>query len=166
MLHKYTSNLLLYKRYINDIFGIWIPSENPALDDRKWNKFKEEIDDYHGLKWKFSPRCDKVDFLDITVTLKHDKIHTTLFEKALNLYLYIPPHSAHPPGVLTGLVIGNCHRIHTLCSDDSDKDHLLRQFFTRLRARGYAADSLFPLFKRAHLLAYSHTPVVTPPSLR
>ena len=78
---------------------------------------------------------------------------TTLFEKSLNLYLYIPPHSAHPPGVLTGLVIGNCHRIHTLCSVEKDKTTLLRRFFKRLRARGYTPSVLLPLFHRAHLLA-------------
>ena len=60
--------------------------------------FKREIDDYHGLKWIFSPRCKRVDFLDITISLDDNmKLTTTLFEKLLNLYLYIPPHSTHPP---------------------------------------------------------------------
>ena len=49
-----------------------------------------------------------------TLTIVNGKIVTGLYEKALNLYLYIPPHSAHPPGVLTGLVLGNAHRIYTL----------------------------------------------------
>ena len=117
ILPKYSANILTYKRYIDDIFGIWIPSNDAIEDDSQWNKFQSEIDDYHGLKWIFSPRCTKVDFLDITVSIKDNVLTTTLFEKALNLYLYISPQSAHPPGVLTGLVIGNCHRIHTLCSD-------------------------------------------------
>ena len=75
-----------------------------------------------------------------------------------SLPIYIPPHSAHPPGVLTGLVIGNCHRIHSLCSDPDDKHTLLKQFFSRLRARGYASDTLAPLFHRAHLLSLATPP--------
>ena len=46
----------------------------------------------------------------------------SLREREMNLYLYIPPHSAHPPGVLLGLVFGMVFRIHTttLCSDPLD----------------------------------------------
>ena len=65
---------------------------------------------YHGIQWTFTEPSTKVDFLDITITIKDGTIATTLFEKALNLYLYISLQSCHPPGVLTGLVLGNCHR--------------------------------------------------------
>ena len=160
ILPKYSTNIRTYKRYIDDIFGIWIPSNNITDDAIQWNKFTKDIDEYHGLKWIFSPKSTQVDFLDITISIQNNEIRTTLFEKSLNLYLYIPPHSAHPPGVLTGLVIGNCHRIHTLCTQPEDKDALLRQFFSRLRARGYSTTTLLPLFERAHLL--SITPLAAP----
>ena len=154
ILPKYSTNLLVHKRYIDDIFGIWIPSADKAKDEEQWKKYVSDIDNYHGLKWIFSPRCKTVDFLDITISIKHDNtVHTTLFEKSLNLYLYIPPHSAHPPGVLTGLVIGNCHRVYTLCSDEADRTQNLRHFFRRLRARGYTSHTLIPLFHRAQQLA-------------
>ena len=157
VLPKYSKNLLLHKRYIDDIFGIWIPSDDTNADDTQWEKFKDEIDDYHGLRWLFSNKCNRVDFLDITISIDDNVLTTTLFEKSLNLYLYIPPHSAHPPGVLTGLVIGNCHRILTLCSVDADITFHLRRFFLRLRARGYSSATLLPLFHRAHLLAQQST---------
>ena len=161
-LPKYSTNLLCYKRYIDDIFGIWIPSADADTDEKQWDNFVSDIDNYHGLKWIFSPRCAKVDFLDISISIRPGNVlHTTLFEKSLNLYLYIPPHSAHPPGVLTGLVIGNCHRIHTLCSDPADKSSHLRQFMTRLLARGYSYSTLHPLFIRARNLALN-PPAITP----
>ena len=113
-----------------------------------------DIDNYHGLKWIFSPRCKKVDFLDISISIKPDNlIYTTLYEKSLNLYLYIPPHSAYPPGVLTGLVIGNCHRIYTFSSDEADQTENLRHFLCHLRARRYTFHTLIPLFHRAKKLA-------------
>ena len=52
---------------------------------------------------------------------KSNKIEPTLFEKRLNLHLYIPPHSVHPPGLLPGIVYGTLFRIFTLCSDNKDK---------------------------------------------
>ena len=69
--------------------------------------------------------------------------------------MFIPPHSAHAPGVLTGLVLGNCHRIHTLCSNPADVLHLSQLFFNRLIRRGYSPNILLPLFKRADALASS-----------
>ena len=146
---KYKSNLLTYKRYIDDIFGIWIPTGTTTEDDCRWAQFQSSITGFHGLEWIFSNRVTSVNYLDLTISIRDNKIHTTLFEKELNLYLFIPPHSAHPPGVLTGLVLGNCHRIHTLCSDKADVQKLLQHFFDRLLRRGYSPRNLLPLFHRA-----------------
>jgi hypothetical protein len=45
-------------------------------------------------------------FLDLSLKLTPTGITTSIFEKAMNLYLYLPPNSAQPPGVLRGLMIG------------------------------------------------------------
>ena len=109
---------------------------------------------YVNLKWEHSPRGNTVDFMDLTVTItNNNSIETTLFEKKLNLYLYIPPHSAHPPGVLNGLVLGNTNRIYTLCSNQDDTKRLIKDFYARLADRGYTRDKLLPLFQKAHRLA-------------
>ena len=45
--------------------------------------------------------------MDMTISINNsNKIETTLLDKRLNLHLYIPPHSAHPPGLLPGIVYG------------------------------------------------------------
>ncbi len=117
----------------------------------------------HKLKWTFSPRSTQVDFMDLTVRLEQGRIVTTMYKKALNLYLYLPPHSAHPPGVLQGLVIGNVIRIHTLCSDPSNIEFLTRQFYSRLLRRGYKPDILAPLFEQAMTKAAAYQPGRTSP---
>ena len=108
---------------------------------------------YHDIAWTYSPLSSSVDFLDTTISIAHGHVSTTLYEKALNLYLYISPHSCHPPGVLSGLVLGNCHRIYTLCSDRNDAKRHLSNFYRRLLRRGYSRTILLPLFERARDLA-------------
>jgi len=89
-----------------------------------------------------------VNFLDMTVRIDstNGSIKTSLYEKPMALYLFIPPHSAHPPGVLTGHIFGNLLRIFRLNSDEADiiKDTLT--FYDRFLVRGHKRDVLTPLF--------------------
>ena len=66
----------------------------------------------------------------------------------MNLYLYIPLHSAHPPGVLTRLVPGNILRIHSLCSKQDDIDLHMKRIYARLLDREYQRDLLIPAFTK------------------
>jgi hypothetical protein len=86
---------------------------------------------------------------------------TSLFEKASNYHLYIPPHSSHPPGLLSGMVHGMLYQIHTLCTNDEDKRCRTIQFFRYLQVRGYPPTTLRPLLSEAISRAISH--VTTPP---
>ncbi len=134
--------LALYKRYIDDGIGIWI---GPAS---LWVEFKTWINAFGTLRWTFTDLAREIDYLDITIRLdSNNRIKTTLFEKPLNLYLYLPPHSAHPPGVLTGLIYGMIRRAYRLTTDPVDCRKYLSQFFTRLRYRGYPEQTLLPLFQ-------------------
>ena len=87
--------------------------------------------------------------MDLTISIDSGKTSFTMYEKKLNLYLYIPPNSAHPPGVITGLVFGNVLRIYQLCSDEQDISDRLVVFFRRLRACNYVPEFLLPLFTKA-----------------
>ena len=88
---------------------------------------------FPGLTWEFSKRSKTVDFMDMTITINNSNmIDNTLFEKRLNLHLYIPPHSAHPPGLLTGIVYSTLFRILTLCSCGTDKLQRTKVFFKHL----------------------------------
>ena len=75
------------------------------------------MQDYYGLEWIFDEISKKVNYMDMIISIRKDRIVTSLYEKSMNLYLYIPPHSSHPPGVLPGLVSGNILWIHPLCSE-------------------------------------------------
>ena len=142
------SSLLYLRCFIDDGLAIWLHDPDPAVDSNNFARFKNAITS-GGLGWTFTKRCTQVEFMDMTINIVGNKIETTLFEKPLALHLYIPPHSCHPPGVLTGLVMGNVLRIFNLCSRKDDIDEKLKLFFGRLLDRGYQAAALDPVFDRA-----------------
>ena len=136
-LPAYRHCLVLYKRFIDDVFGIWLSHPDPKEDERQWTVFKTAMNGQRGLEWEFSELSDTVNFMDLTISIVGNRIETTLYEKPLNLHLYIPPHSAHPPGLLPGIVHGTLFRIYTLCTNMEDRKSRTRVFFRPLLVRGY-----------------------------
>ncbi|EJK44051.1 hypothetical protein THAOC_37444 [Thalassiosira oceanica] len=72
-----------------------------SINVAEWTAFEDEVNSIDGLTWEFT---ESVDFMDITVSIAGNRLRTTLYEKPMALYIYIPPRSAHPPGILTGHV--------------------------------------------------------------
>ena len=85
------------KRYIDDVFGVWIMDDNKDIDDAAWKEFQDEMNDFGDLRWEFSERTRSVSFLDLNIAIDTSgQLSTTIFEKMMNLYLYIPqPHATH-----------------------------------------------------------------------
>lgn len=149
VLLQHVGSLLLYlKRFIDDGFGIWLHDPDPMQDEANWRHFQDLVN-AGGLQWTFSPRAQSAVFLDMTISIVKGKIQTCLYAKPLNLYLYIPPHSCHSPGVLSGLVFGNVLRIFQLCSRVEDIEDELALFMQRLVDRGYQMKNLLPLLSKA-----------------
>lgn len=147
--NKWKECILFNRRFIDDGLAFWIHQQPFERDEECWKQFKADINDYYGLKWTFTPRAQSVDFMDMTIYIQNNRIVTDLFEKEMALYLYIPPHSAHPPGVLTGLVMGQILRIFSLCSRIEDVQRHIKNFHDRLIRRGYSHTDLMPLFEKA-----------------
>jgi len=98
----YGHKTLLFKRFIGDIFGIWIDDSH----SNDWQNFQKETNNFGILTWKFEKLSESVNSLDLTITIEHNHITTRTFQKALNLHQYIPPNSAHPPGMMKGIIYG------------------------------------------------------------
>eukprot|EP00956_Cyclotella_meneghiniana_P015107 scaffold22917_cov55-Cyclotella_meneghiniana.AAC.3 len=109
ILANHSGNLLYYKRFIDDIFGIWIGNTT-----NEWSSFCDDINNFGVLTWDIGDNKPSlsVDFLDLTIMIRGSKIETKTFQKKMNLYLYIPPSSAHPTGCIKGTVFGLIRRYH------------------------------------------------------
>jgi hypothetical protein len=145
--------LFFYGRYIDDGLVIWIPDQDPQLDSILWNQFLQDTS-FGKLRWETTPRTTSIDFLDLTITIRNNRIVTALYEKAMNLYLYLPPHSCHSPSMTRGIIKGMIIRIFRLTSDTTQIQTYIQQFYDRLIARGFSPSTLRPAFTEA-LLALS-----------
>ena len=149
----------LLARFIDDMFGIWIdPTLPPDLTEaeekrwwsanEKWKAFETSLT-FGGLEWTTCPPAKSQVMLDLTLTVEHGDIWSKTFQKALNLYLYLPPSSAHPPSCFKGLIIGEIGRYWRQCSRPDDFVKITALFIKRLRARGHRAANLLPLVREA-----------------
>lgn len=145
LIPKFQTNLYFLRRFIDDKFGIWLETT-----DQAWNDFQREMNNFGILVWKVEPLANEVDFLDLTIAIGADRrIVTKTYEKPMNLYLYIPPASAHPPGVLKSIVFGNLQRYRWQNSLPSDFILQATRFAERLIARGHSANSIRRIFMEA-----------------
>jgi hypothetical protein len=129
------AHLLVYRRYIDDIFIIFKGSECEL------RKFQLEINSLHtkiNLTWEVS--LHKNIFLDLVV-FKGDRYPQQLdykvHQKQLNNYLYLPWVSSHPMHTKINLIKGEIKRYMRNCSRLCDYINIKKCFAYRLLRRGY-----------------------------
>jgi hypothetical protein len=112
------------------------------------NNFSDE--NGKRLAWEPEGPSKSINFLDLTIMIdKHGRLQTKTYQKPMNLYLYVPSGSAHPPGGTRALVLDAIRRYYAQNSNPDDFISMVRLLFERLHARGYATDFLKELFAEA-----------------
>eukprot|EP00978_Attheya_sp_CCMP212_P012576 scaffold31442_cov46-Attheya_sp.AAC.1 len=91
------------------------------------------------LRWEFLEPCNR-DTMEI---------NTRSYEKDLNLHLYIPPQSAHPPGVLRSQIFGRSRQFYNLNSSIEDFQRAAKNVYTYVLKRGYNEELVQPIFIEA-----------------
>ena len=76
ILPTYGSHLPVYKRFVDDIFGIRFPSANQP---NAWDNFKNKTNNFGILKWEFEEPASSVNFLDLTISIENNKIVTKTY---------------------------------------------------------------------------------------
>jgi hypothetical protein len=159
ILWKYGKFFPFYKHYINNVLGIWYCA-NFNLDHRMWRNFQADLDKFGKLRWEGSARSSTAIFLNLQLTLKNGHVTYTLYENPLNLHMYLPPHSAHPSGVLRGLIFGMIYCLYCLNSDTEVTNDQVNTFFNCLIICGYQESFLCPIFHLA--IAHNQQQQLTP----
>ena len=151
LLSPYQKYILFYKRFIDDCFYIWRSNGDSTSAFQQYEKFKAELDHYGLLRWTHTPLSNRTNFLDLTITYESIPHRLTFrtYQKKENLYLYITPHSAHPPGILKSLVYGLLRKYKIQNTYIEDFNNMVSKLFSRLLARGHKPTTLARLFQHA-----------------
>ena len=130
--HTYTNSglILLYKRFIDDVF-IVTKDSNTAQLQHELNNLNPSI----KLTW--TPPSKYCNFLDITITVKNNKLQTNVYQKELNTYAYLPFHSYHTIAQKRGFIKGEAIRYARICTTETDFKTMVKLFTLRLQRRGY-----------------------------
>lgn len=145
VLAEFAHHVKWYGRYLDDILIIWRPHGQAFALKRllakmtMLSKLRFTIDEYDNA----------APFLDLWIHHDDNKFFTKTHQKKLNLYLYLPSNSAHPPGVLKGMIIGLIKKYKFQNPRFQDFKHIVRLLLRRLLARGYDRRQLLPLFEDA-----------------
>ena len=134
LLENFQLNLLLFRRFIDDIFGIWIPLGD---DTTTWKAFKDDTNNFGILTWDFEEPSDCVNFLDLTISIEDSRIVTKTYQKSMNLYQYIMPQSNHPPRMMKGIIYSLMRNYHRQNTKFEDYRKMARLHFQRHADRGW-----------------------------
>jgi hypothetical protein len=146
LLPMFKDHIIYYRRYIDDIITIWQP---PAHDNETiFTNFKNKLCSWGTLQWEIEQPSLNTTFLDLNISISKQRIHFSTFQKPLNLYLYLPPLSAHPTSCLKGLIKGELYR-YWIQNDPTNFKLLVTRFIERLHARGHSLIHLTPLLTQA-----------------
>jgi hypothetical protein len=136
---KALPNVILYKRYIDDVFIL-------LSDTDTENTILQIKDIISPFKAEFNFSAKHVDFLDLSIHIINNNLEIDLYQKPINKYLYLPANSHHPIHQITGFIRGELLRYRRICSNDQRfKVHKL-EFYNRLKKRGYSRKFLDKLF--------------------
>lgn len=158
--------LMLLKRFIDDLFLIWIGPLQPLL------AFLDEINNLHPtIKFTYAMTCPftcdipsdinhdcfcfsskSIPFLDTLVTLKDGKIRTDLFRKETNRCQYLLPSSCHPSHICKNIPYSLCYRLVRICSERDALESRFKELKDFLMSRNYNAKIIDSATDRARLI--------------
>ena len=112
---------LVWFRFIDDIFFIWTGNKD-SLDHfisftQNYSKSKNMKS---KIKFEIHLSTNEVHYLDVTVSLNHGKLRTTLFTKSTDSHFYLNTASCHPSHVAKNMTKGQFIRLRRICSRKSD----------------------------------------------
>ena len=124
---------LIWMRYIDDIFFIWMHGE------AKLKEFIDHLNSSHDtIKFTSEHSRDSISFLDVQVTLSEGGVLSTdLFCKPTDTHQYLHKKSCHPWHTKKAIPYSQALRYRRICSEDRFFEDKVGELAGWLKDRGY-----------------------------
>ncbi|XP_042333917.1 uncharacterized protein LOC121936109 [Sceloporus undulatus] len=133
----YKTNILEFKRYLDDIFIIWNGSENELFN------FQQSINSVHNtIKFELNFDNAKINFLDVLVVKKGVLLETDLYRKETDTNSLLRYDSFHPRHMKQNLPYSQFLRLRRNCSGLMEFDKHAKTLIEQFVVRGYPKKSL------------------------
>jgi peptide-methionine (R)-S-oxide reductase len=128
---------LIWRRYIDDIFAVFVCS------DKELEEFYIWLNSTHpSIKFTMDKGEQGIPFLDTFVTIEGRKLITRPYTKKTDRKQYIIPSSCHPPHLIRGIPFGQALRIKRICTHEKDAERELNNLKGYFLNRDYPEDTV------------------------
>ena len=103
--------------------------------------------------WSFSQ--EKVNFLDVMVSIENQKIETDLYKKPTDRCQYLLPSSCHPSHITRNIPYSLAYRLVRICSTTEKLDQRLNELKEMLVSRDYRPKSVDAALAKARAIPRS-----------
>jgi len=122
----------VYHRYVDDICGLWTNSV------QELENFHKKANSIHpNIKVDLRYSRERIEFLDVNISIKNNTITTDLFSKPTDKHLYLHYTSSHPDSTKRAIPYGLGVRAKRICSDPKDYQKRRVEICQHLKERGY-----------------------------
>lgn len=162
ILPNFKYSLLLYKRYIDGMFGFW------TGDGATFEEFRKVTNNFGILTWEFDTPSRSVNSLDLTINISKDsRIATKTYQNDLNLnlYQYIMLSSNHAPRMMKGIIPSLVNNYKLQNSEEDDYLDMCKKLFVRHVTRGWDRTTMKTWILEAdRRLRLPQVPATNPPA--
>ncbi|XP_060589882.1 uncharacterized protein LOC132745064 [Ruditapes philippinarum] len=135
---------LIYKRFIDDGFGIWTHGIETL---QQFTEYANNIHSKINIKLRHSHK--QIEFLDTLVILENGNIETDFYSKETDTHIYLHKDSDHPRNTKQAIPHGLGIRLKRICSDDNKYYKQRSLLGEQLKSRGYKTEWINRHLKRA-----------------
>ena len=158
-LSNHPKELLIWKRYIDDVFGIW---QGGMKSLQCFISHLSTVDP--SIRFTMQTSISSLQFLDLTIFkderfLREGRLSYRIFFKPTSDLRLIDPKSFSPPSIKHSCIKGQIIRILRRCTYRSDAAQAINTLFHSLKLQGYGRSKLRQLksyvFARVNLITIS-----------
>ena len=144
MLGEYHLNPMVWWRFLDDVFLIWLYGEEILLE------FLEYVNTYHKtIKYTWDWSMEKLSYLDVLISIKDNKIRTDIYCKSTDTPQYLDSILCHPSHVKKQIPYGQALRVRRICNSDEIFDKILKELKCYFVKRGFKEGMSVNQFRKA-----------------